>query len=79
MSNPLIEALPPFLQNSVGAELVYFKLLILWPLIRICRRAGLSGLWALIVLVPFFGTALIAGVLAHAKWPNTPPLPARRR
>ena len=42
--------------------------LILWPLWRICSRAGFSGALALLVIIPF-GVIVLLFVLAFAEWP----------
>ena len=54
---------------------IIMALAMLWPLMRLCRRAGLSPWWVLTVLVPIFGPALAGSVLAFQRWPNLPPLP----
>ncbi|HEY0836000.1 MAG TPA: hypothetical protein VGE72_19000 [Azospirillum sp.] len=52
--------------------MVLFNLLILWPLWRTLRRAGLSPWWSLLVVVPMVGFMAVIAVLAHARWPNLP-------
>ena len=48
-------------------------LLMLWPAMRICRRAGLSRWWGLLVLLPYFGILAVMIPLGHLNWPNLPP------
>jgi len=52
-------------------------LAMLWPLIRLCRRAGIPAYYALTVAVPLFGPAIIASILAFRRWPTLPPLPPK--
>lgn len=53
-----------------------FCLLGTWPIIRVLRRAGLSGGWTgllwLNLILPGLGLALVAGVLCHRPWPHVP-------
>jgi hypothetical protein len=47
--------------------------LVIWPLIRIFRRAGLSSWPVVFVIIPVFGTAIVGSVLAFKRWPLVPP------
>ncbi|MBI3420182.1 MAG: hypothetical protein HY053_08630 [Proteobacteria bacterium] len=62
--------LPPLLHILIA------DLLLIWPLMRLYRRVGLSPLWALLifasVLVPISGLLLAALPLTLKKWPNFP-------
>lgn len=52
--------------------IVLFNLLIVWPLWRIFRRAGLQPAWALLVFVPLIGVTAALAVLGHSRWPVLP-------
>ncbi len=41
----------------------------LWPAARISRKAGYSGWWALVMLVPL-GNVIVIWVFAFLDWPN---------
>lgn len=41
----------------------------LWVFARIIRKAGYSGWWALIILVPFLSIVMV-WVFAFSKWPR---------
>lgn len=58
--------------------IVIFNLLIVWPLWRVFRRAGLDPRWALAVFVPLVGLMIVASVLGHARWPVLPERTAPR-
>jgi hypothetical protein len=49
-----------------------FDVAALWPLARVCRRAGLPAWWAGFVMVPVFGLAIVLGRLALTPWPARP-------
>jgi hypothetical protein len=42
--------------------------LVVWPLWRVCSRAGLSGPLALLALIPF-GLIVVLFMLAFSEWP----------
>ncbi len=65
----------PFYQTPLGVHAL-MALALIWPMMRLCRRAGLSPLWAFSVIIPIFGPACIATILALRTWPTLPPLPA---
>lgn len=46
-----------------------FSLIIMWPVIRICRRLGLPSYYALPTLIPMVGWIITAGLIAHTPWP----------
>jgi hypothetical protein len=52
---------------SIGAALAYWV-----PIIRILNRAGYSGWWSLILLVPL-GNILGLWIFADADWPALRP------
>ena len=54
---------------DVGSELI-IGLVLLFPVWKIFQRAGFSGGWALLMLVPFFGMFLAMLILAIRVWPN---------
>ena len=49
----------------LGAVIVY-------PALRICRRAGLRWPLALVVFIPLAGPLLLLAVLAFTIWPADP-------
>jgi uncharacterized membrane protein YhaH (DUF805 family) len=42
--------------------------LLIWPLWRICVRAGFPGAMALLALIPWAGLLIIGAVLSFAQW-----------
>jgi hypothetical protein len=48
--------------------LVVVCLLVIWPLWRICSKAGYSGWLSISLLVPFLNYAVVL-YLAFAEWP----------
>ncbi|MCW2238279.1 DUF805 domain-containing protein [Azospirillum canadense] len=69
---------------SVDPGLVLFLLCAaaIWPLMRVCRRAGFSPWWALLIFVPVVGQILVLGFLTVRRWPARlavdPPAPRRK-
>ncbi len=51
-------------------------LVLVWPLWRICRRAGLAPALSLLVFLPFIGGLVVVLVLALSRWPATEGEPA---
>ena len=70
----MIQTVLDFAQTPSGIGLL-FGLLVVWPLWRSMRRAGLWPGWSLLVLVPVFGLALVLGVMAIRPW-RSPPDPS---
>jgi len=62
-----------------GLVLLAFNVLAVWPLARICRRAGFAPGWALLIFVPWIGVILVAGMLTFRRWPSLQPLPPQAR
>lgn len=62
-----------------GLVLLVFNALAVWPLARICRRAGFAPWWALLVFVPVVGLLLVMGMLTFRRWPNAPAGAVRAR
>lgn len=62
-----------------GLVLFVFNVLAVWPLARICRRAGFAPWWALLIFVPLIGLLLVTGMLTFRRWPSLPPRPERAR
>jgi hypothetical protein len=60
-------------------QILLTHLLLIWPVIRLYQRVGLSGWWALLlfasILVPLLGVTLVAAHLALKKWPKFPDPP----
>ena len=48
--------------------LFVFTLLLVVPFVRILRRAGRSGWWALLLLIPTFGWIILPWVIAFMRW-----------
>ena len=46
--------------------------ILLYPAIRICRRAGLRWPLALVVFVPLVGPLILLALLAFMIWPADP-------
>jgi len=62
-----------------GLVLFVFNVLAVWPLARICRRAGFAPGWAFLVFVPVVGLLLVWGMLTFRRWPVLPPRASRVR
>jgi hypothetical protein len=63
----MIELSPALLQT------VLFQALMIWPMGRIYRRAGLNPFWSLLLLVPAIGLFLALVPLGQQRWPTEPP------
>jgi hypothetical protein len=65
----------PFYQHPAFVILLSAALM-LWPIMRLYKRVGLSPLWAFgifaSILVPFLGPLLVAAPIAVEKWPQFP-------
>ncbi len=46
-------------------------LIMIWPIWRIFRRAGLAPAWSLLIFVPALGWLAATAMLALARWPAT--------
>ena len=57
------------IQIAVGLAL---GALLLYPAIRICRRAGLRWPIAFAVFVPLVGPLILLALLAFMTWPSDP-------
>ena len=55
--------------EGIGGLIVL--ILVIVPLWRICTRAGFSGWWSLLVMVPLLNLIML-WVFAYAKWPRDP-------
>jgi uncharacterized membrane protein YhaH (DUF805 family) len=49
---------------------VLVALVLIIPSWRILNRAGFSGGWALLHLVPVIGSFIVMAILAFGDWPN---------
>ncbi len=49
-----------------------FNALIVWPVARVFRRAGLNPWYALVVFVPLVGLMAAVAILGHSRWPALP-------
>lgn len=67
----MIELTDPVLRT------VLFQALMIWPVGRIYRRAGLNPLWSLLLLIPLFGLFAALVPLGHKPWPTLPPEPPK--
>ncbi|WP_242674307.1 hypothetical protein [Marinobacter halodurans] len=54
-----------------GIGMLVFAALLVFPVWRICQRAGFSGWLSLLVLVPLLNIGLLY-FLAFARWPSQP-------
>jgi uncharacterized membrane protein YhaH (DUF805 family) len=59
----------------IGHMLVALVLIV--PTWRICARAGFSGAWSLLHLVPVIGAFIVMAILAFGDWPNGEAHPER--
>jgi uncharacterized membrane protein YhaH (DUF805 family) len=55
-----------------GLGMLFFWLVFLVPLWRIISKAGYSGAWALLSLIPFVNIIAL-WIFAFAHWPNARP------
>lgn len=67
------------LQTDLVWQYYAVALLMVWPLVRIFRRAGLSPFFAAALIVPMVGLTVVAGILALKPWPAVPPLVFKKR
>lgn len=51
---------------------VLFFAIFVWPVVRILHRAGRSGWWAVLVVVPLLNIVMF-WVFAFAHWPKIDP------
>ncbi|HEU5095462.1 MAG TPA: hypothetical protein VFT77_09910 [Reyranella sp.] len=49
---------------------VLMALFLIIPTWRICVRAGFSGGWSLLHLIPMIGSFIVMAILAFGDWPN---------
>jgi hypothetical protein len=49
---------------------VLMALFLIVPTWRICVRAGFSGAWSLLHLIPMVGSFIVMAILAFGDWPN---------
>lgn len=49
---------------------VLMALIVIIPTWRICVRAGFSGAWSLLHLIPVIGSFIVMAILAFGDWPN---------
>lgn len=49
---------------------VLMALFLIVPTWRICVRAGFSGAWSLLHLIPMIGSFIVMAILAFGDWPN---------
>lgn len=66
-----IASIASYVQTPYGTT-VLFGLLIVYPMFRIFRRAGLPAWPAAFVFVPLFGLAITFAFLALWKWRAAP-------
>ncbi|HUC63768.1 MAG TPA: hypothetical protein VMF53_17630 [Alphaproteobacteria bacterium] len=52
-------------------QLVLIAVVLIVPLWRIFRRAGLNPAFSLLVLIPLLGSLAVLAILAFAPWPAT--------
>ena len=49
-----------------------FALVVIYPLLRIYRRAGMPWWPAMVVFIPIIGPPITAYLLAISRWPSHP-------
>lgn len=57
------------IDNALEADLIA-SLLMLYPMIRIFKRAGLPRFYGFAVMVPYIGLFICFTLLTFKKWPN---------
>lgn len=57
------------LLQDITVKYYLSALLALYPMWRVHVRAGFSGVWAMMLAVPFAGVVLCLGNLALRRWP----------
>jgi hypothetical protein len=55
---------------GVAAFHVVLALVLIVPTWRICTRAGFSGAWSLLHLLPMIGSFIVMAILAFGDWPT---------
>lgn len=63
---------------SLFASVIVTAILFLYPIWRICSRAGLPGPLSLVVLIPGLGLFVLLFLLAFLRWPNSREVAAAR-
>lgn len=48
-----------------------YSVLVIYPLWKICERAGFNGAIALIALVPYVGLIVVGAILSFSEWKIT--------
>ncbi|MEE8444201.1 MAG: hypothetical protein V3S44_02560 [Alphaproteobacteria bacterium] len=56
--------------SMFGVEMIPL-LIMIWPIWRIFRRAGLAPAWSLLIFVPALGWLAATAMLALVRWPAT--------
>jgi hypothetical protein len=51
---------------------VVLAVLVVVPLFRIMKKAGLNPAWSFLIVIPGLGYLAVIGILAFAEWPNEP-------
>jgi uncharacterized membrane protein YhaH (DUF805 family) len=49
---------------------VVLALVLIIPTWRVCTRAGFSGAWSLLHIIPVIGSFIVMALLAFSDWPN---------
>ncbi len=62
---------------AIAAFHFVLALVLIIPTWRICTRAGFSGGWALLHLLPVIGSFIVMAILAFGDWPNGEAVPNR--
>lgn len=44
--------------------------IVVFPMWKVCTRAGFHGAMSLLVLIPFLGILILGSVLSFSKWPD---------
>lgn len=59
-----------FMMAMIFVAHLLVSLVLIIPTWRICERAGYSGAWSLLHLVPGIGSFVVMAILAFGDWPN---------
>jgi hypothetical protein len=67
---PWLLGIGSFLLLALAIGHLLVALILIVPTWKICVRAGFSGAWSLLHLVPFIGSFIVMAILAFGDWPN---------
>lgn len=67
---PWLLSVGTFLLVGLAVAHLLVSLIVIIPTWKIMTRAGFSGAWSLLHLVPVIGTFIVMAILAFGDWPN---------